>query len=74
MFEFANRLLVRSFRQAPFFVLDEIDAALDNVNVRKVCNYVSQRSRDFQCIVISLKEMFFEMADSLVGVCKDVSR
>ena len=25
-----------SFRQAPFFVLDEVDAALDNVNVRKV--------------------------------------
>ena len=25
-----------SFRQAPFFVLDEVDAALDNVNVKKV--------------------------------------
>jgi structural maintenance of chromosome 1 len=27
---------VHSFRQAPFFVLDEVDAALDNVNVKKV--------------------------------------
>jgi structural maintenance of chromosome 1 len=25
-----------SYRQAPFFVLDEVDAALDNVNVQKV--------------------------------------
>jgi structural maintenance of chromosome 1 len=28
--------LGHSFRQAPFFVLDEVDAALDNVNVQKV--------------------------------------
>jgi RecF/RecN/SMC N terminal domain len=63
---------VHSFRQAPFFVLDEVDAALDNVNVKKICNYIRQRSHDFQCIVISLKDMFFEHADLLVGVCKDV--
>ena len=49
-----------------------MDAALDNVNVNKICNYIRQRSKDFQCIVISLKEMFFEHAESLVGVCKDV--
>ena len=63
---------IHSYRQAPFFVLDEVDAALDNVNVKKICNYMKQRSRDFQCIVISLKDMFFEHADSLVGVAKDV--
>jgi len=63
---------IHSFRQAPFFVLDEVDAALDNVNVKKICNYIKQRSRDFQCVVISLKEMFFEHADSLIGICKDV--
>jgi len=63
---------IHSYRQAPFFVLDEVDAALDNVNVKKVCNYVKQQSRHFQCVVISLKDMFFEHADSLVGVCKDV--
>jgi structural maintenance of chromosome 1 len=63
---------IHNFRQAPFFVLDEVDAALDNVNVKKICNYIQQRSRDFQCIVISLKDMFFEHADSLVGVAKDV--
>ncbi|CAM9228761.1 unnamed protein product, partial [Ectocarpus fasciculatus] len=63
---------IHSFRQAPFFVLDEVDAALDNVNVQKVCHYIRQRSRHFQCIVISLKDMFFEHADVLFGVCKDV--
>jgi len=52
--------------------MDEVDAALDNVNVKKVCNYIKQRSKDFQCIVISLKDLFYEQADSLVGICRDV--
>ena len=63
---------IHSYRQAPFFVLDEVDAALDNVNVKKICNYIRQRSKEFQCIVISLKDMFFEHADSLIGICRDV--
>ena len=63
---------IHSFRPAPFFVMDEVDAALDNVNVKKVCNYIKQRSQDFQCIVISLKDLFYEQADSLVGICRDV--
>jgi len=64
---------IHSFRPAPFFVMDEVDAALDNINVLKVCNYIRQRSDDFQCIVISLKDMFYERSKSLVGICKDVS-
>jgi structural maintenance of chromosome 1 len=67
-------LHVDSFRPAPFFVLDEIDAALDNVNVKKVCNYISQRCTELQCLVISLKDIFFEHAHSLVGIAKDVPR
>eukprot|EP00559_Dactyliosolen_fragilissimus_P007056 CAMPEP_0184857402 /NCGR_PEP_ID=MMETSP0580-20130426/2557_1 /TAXON_ID=1118495 /ORGANISM="Dactyliosolen fragilissimus" /LENGTH=1342 /DNA_ID=CAMNT_0027352975 /DNA_START=182 /DNA_END=4211 /DNA_ORIENTATION=- len=63
---------IHSYRPAPFFVMDEVDAALDNVNVLKVCNYIRQRSDDFQCIVISLKDMFYERSQSLVGICRDV--
>lgn len=64
---------IHSFHPAPFFVMDEIDAALDNVNLRKVCNYIKQRSKtDFQCIVISLKDMFYEHSDRLIGICRDV--
>lgn len=64
---------IHSYRPAPFFVMDEVDAALDNVNLRKVCNYIAQRSQtDFQCIVISLKDMFYQASQSLVGICRDV--
>jgi hypothetical protein len=52
--------------------MDEIDAALDNVNVNKVSNYIRAMSRsDFQCIVISLKDKFYSKADSLIGVHRD---
>jgi len=64
---------IHSYHPAPFFVMDEVDAALDNINLRKVCNYIQQRSQvDFQCIVISLKDMFYERSQALVGICKDV--
>uniref|UniRef100_A0A8C4R5K3 Structural maintenance of chromosomes protein n=1 Tax=Eptatretus burgeri TaxID=7764 RepID=A0A8C4R5K3_EPTBU len=58
-----------SYKAAPFFVLDEIDAALDNTNIGKVANYIKEQSVDnFQAIVISLKEEFYTRADALIGV------
>ncbi|XP_041092894.1 structural maintenance of chromosomes protein 1A isoform X1 [Polyodon spathula] len=60
---------IHSYKPAPFFVLDEIDAALDNTNIGKVANYIKDQSvLNFQAIVISLKEEFYTKADSLVGV------
>jgi structural maintenance of chromosome 1 len=54
---------------SPFFVLDEIDAALDNTNIGKVVSYVTQRAKtDIQLIVISLKEELFNKAHGLVGI------
>ena len=65
---------IHSYHPAPFFVMDEVDAALDNINLRKVCNYICQRSRtDFQCIVISLKDMFYEHSDHLIGIYRDLN-
>ncbi|EFO97059.1 CRE-HIM-1 protein [Caenorhabditis remanei] len=54
---------------APFFVLDEIDAALDNTNIGKVASYICDSAREhMQIIVISLKEEFYNKADSLIGI------
>lgn len=63
---------IHNYRPSPFFVLDEVDAALDNVNVNKVSTYIA--TCDFQCVVISLKDSFYEKADALVGICKDMAK
>eukprot|EP01029_Cantina_marsupialis_P009965 TRINITY_DN228_c5_g1_i1.p1 TRINITY_DN228_c5_g1~~TRINITY_DN228_c5_g1_i1.p1 ORF type:complete len:1247 (-),score=467.12 TRINITY_DN228_c5_g1_i1:180-3653(-) len=72
----ALRFAIHSYRPSPFFVLDEIDAPLDNVNVAKLCNFIRESKDKMQVIIISLKHIFYEKADSLVGITKtgDCSR
>lgn len=63
---------ISSYQPAPFFVLDEVDAALDNTNVAKVANYIRAQASDaFQFIVISLKGSLYERGNSLVGIYRD---
>ncbi|TPX34166.1 hypothetical protein SmJEL517_g03097 [Synchytrium microbalum] len=65
-------LAIHSYKPAPFFVLDEVDAALDNANVARVANYIRAHANDdFQFIVISLKNTFYEKAQALVGIYRD---
>nr|CAD7260943.1 unnamed protein product [Timema shepardi] len=62
---------IHSFQPSPFFVLDEIDAALDNTNIGKVASYIRDKTSTLQTIVISLKEEFYSHADALIGICPD---
>ncbi|XP_021248699.1 structural maintenance of chromosomes protein 1B isoform X2 [Numida meleagris] len=63
---------VHSFRPAPFFILDEIDAALDNTNIDKVSIFIREHAhKQAQMVVISLKEEFYSKADALIGVCPE---
>lgn len=64
---------IHSYQPAPFFVLDEVDAALDNTNISKVAKYIRQKTESLQTIVISLKEEFYSHADSLIGISTAVS-
>lgn len=63
---------IHSYQPAPFFVLDEVDAALDNTNIGKVARYIREKTESLQTIVISLKEEFYYHADSLIGICPQV--
>ena len=58
------------YKPTPLYVMDEVDAALDYKNVSIVGNYIKERTRDAQFIIISLRNNMFELADRLVGVYK----
>lgn len=64
---------VHSYQPAPFFVLDEVDAALDNTNIGKVAKFICEKTESLQIIVISLKEEFYSHAAALIGICPQVS-
>lgn len=63
---------IHSFHPSPFFVLDEVDAALDNSNVLRIANYIKKHAgSNYQFIVISLKNALFEKSDALVGIYRE---
>lgn len=53
---------------APFCMLDEVDAPLDDTNVGRFCDLVRSMSEHVQFIFISHNKIAMEMADQLVGV------
>lgn len=64
------------YRPTPLYFMDEIDAALDFRNVSIIANYIKERTKNAQFIVISLRNHMFELADLLVGIYKtqDISK
>lgn len=53
---------------APFCLLDEVDAPLDEVNVGRFCSLVKEMSSTVQFVYISHNKVSMEMAEQLVGV------
>jgi chromosome segregation protein len=53
---------------APFCILDEVDAPLDDVNVGRFCNLVKEMSEMTQFLMISHNKVSISMADTLMGV------
>jgi chromosome segregation protein len=53
---------------APFCLLDEVDAPLDENNVGRFCDIVREMSRSVQFIFITHNKSTMEMASQLVGV------
>jgi chromosome segregation protein len=56
------------YRPAPFCLLDEVDAPLDEANVGRFTDKVVQMSADTQFIVITHNKRTMEMARALYGV------
>ncbi|KQS57857.1 chromosome segregation protein SMC [Geodermatophilus sp. Leaf369] len=66
----AIALLVAIFRArpSPFYVLDEVEAALDDVNLGRLLTLVEQLRDTSQLIVITHQKRTMEIADALYGV------
>jgi hypothetical protein len=60
----------RRAQPTPLYVMDEIDAALDFKNVSIVANYIKERTKNAQFVIISLRNNMFELADRLIGIYK----
>ena len=66
-----------SLNPAPFCLLDEVDAPLDDANTGRFCNLVKEMSANTQFLYISHNRLTMEMAEQLIGVTmqeKGVSR
>ncbi len=59
---------IHSFSPAPFYILDEVDAALDKTNSVKVGAMVKSQSKSSQFIVISHNDSVINQADQIIGV------
>ncbi len=59
---------IQMYSPASFYVFDEIDAALDDVNAHNVALLIQEMSKSSQFIVVSLRDVTAQKADVLVGV------
>ena len=59
---------IQCLKPSPFCLLDEIEAALDDSNVKRFAKYLSKLTKDTQFIVITHRKGTMEAADILYGI------
>ncbi len=55
-------------RPSPFYLLDEVDAALDDANVERFSAMVRELAGDSQIVIVTHNKQTMELADRLYGV------
>jgi chromosome segregation protein len=66
----AVALLVAIFRArpSPFYIMDEVEAALDDVNLGRLISLIAELRASSQIIIITHQKRTMEIADALYGV------
>ncbi|MBI4177341.1 MAG: chromosome segregation protein SMC [Candidatus Aenigmarchaeota archaeon] len=62
---------IQNHKPAPFYIFDEIDAALDKANSKKIGEMVQRFSKNAQFILITHNDTTIRMADQVYGVSMD---
>ena len=65
---FAFLFAIQNHKPAPFYILDEADAALDRSNTKRVAELVSRHSKLAQFIIVSHNDQMIREADQVYGV------
>jgi chromosome segregation protein len=55
-------------RPSPFYVMDEVEAALDDVNLQRLISVMEELRASSQLIIITHQKRTMEIADALYGV------
>ena len=55
-------------RPSPFYVMDEVEAALDDVNLHRFLSLIDEFRADAQLLLVSHQKRTMEAADYLYGV------
>ncbi len=55
-------------KPSPFYLLDEVDAALDDMNVERFSNLVREMAAEYQMIIVTHNKKTMELADRMYGV------
>jgi len=59
---------IYSINSSPFYVFDEVDATLDDVNISRFLTLVKKFSEKQQIIIITHQKRTMEVADTIYGV------
>ena len=59
---------IQRYKPAPFYLFDEIDAHLDDANVKRVADLIKEASQNSQFIVITLRDVMMANAEKIIGV------
>jgi chromosome segregation protein len=55
-------------RPSPFYMMDEVEAALDDVNLQRFLSLVDEFRNEAQLLIVTHQKRTMEAADALYGV------
>jgi chromosome segregation protein len=64
----AYLLAIQRFLKAPFYLFDEIDAHLDDLNTARLADVLKENAMESQFLMVSLKDVMVHNADKIYGV------
>ncbi len=61
-------LAIFKARPSPFYVLDEVEAALDDTNLQRLLQIFAELRDNSQLIIVTHQQRTMEVADTLYGI------